>query len=38
VLELVDPAAQTFDIEHPLHRGQGGVKCGDVGLAVGVHS
>ena len=38
MLELLDAAAQTVDIEHPLHRGQGGVKGGDVGLTVGFHS
>ena len=38
MLELLDAAAQTVDVEHPLHRGQGGVKCGDVGLTVRFHS
>ena len=38
VLELLDAAAQTFDVEHPLHRGQGGVECCDISLAVGVHA
>ncbi len=37
VLELLDAAAQTVDVEHPLHRGQGGVEGGDVGLTVGFH-
>ena len=37
VLELLDAAAQPVDIEHPLHRGQGGVEGGDVGLTVGIH-
>ena len=37
VLELLDPAAQTVDVQHPLHRGQGGVECRDVSLSVGVH-
>ena len=37
VLELLDAAAQTLDVEHPLHRGQGGVECGDIGLTVGIH-
>ena len=31
VLELFDATAQPLDIEHPLHRGQGGVEGGDVG-------
>ena len=38
VFELLDAAAQTVHIEHPLHRGQGGVEGGDVGLTVGFHS
>ena len=38
MLQLLDAAAQTVDIEHPLHRGQGGVKGGDVGLTVRFHS
>lgn len=38
MLELLDAAAQTLDVEHPLHRGQGAVQGGDVGLTVGVHS
>ena len=29
--------AQAVDVEHPLHRGQGGVECGDIGLTVGIH-
>ena len=37
VLQLLDAAAQPLDIEHPLHRGQGGVECGDIGLTVGIH-
>ena len=37
VLQLLDAAAQPVDIEHPLHRRQGGVECGDVGLTVGIH-
>ena len=37
MFELVDPAAQTVHIEYPLHRGQGGVEGGDVGLTVGIH-
>ena len=37
VLELLDAGAQPVDIEHPLHRGQGGVEGGDVGLTVGIH-
>ena len=37
LLELVDAVAQTVDIEHPLHRGQRGVECCDVCLAVGIH-
>jgi hypothetical protein len=38
VLELFDPATQTVDIKHPLHRGQGGVECCDISLEVGMHS
>ena len=37
VFELVDSAAQSFDVEHPLHRGQGGVEGCEVGLTVGIH-
>ena len=37
VLELLDATAQTLDVEHPLHRGQGGVEGGDIGLSVGIH-
>ena len=37
-LELVDSAAQTVDVEHPLHSGQSGVECRDVSLTVGVHA
>jgi hypothetical protein len=38
MLELVDATAQTIDVEHSLHRGQRGVECCDIGLAVGVHA
>ena len=31
VLQLLDAPAQPLDIEHPLHRGQGGVEGGDFG-------
>ena len=37
VFELLDPAAQSLDVEHPLHRGQGGVQGGEVGLTVRIH-
>ena len=37
VLQLLDAVAQTVDIEHPLHRRQSGVECGDVVLPVGIH-
>ena len=37
VLELFDSTAQPVDVEHPLHRGQGGVEGGDVGLTIGIH-
>ena len=37
VFELFDPDTQSLDVEHPLHRGQGGVEGGDVGLTVGIH-
>ena len=37
VLQLFDATAKPLDIEHPLHRGQGGVEGGDVGLTVGIH-
>ena len=37
VLQLFDPTAQPFDVEHPLHRGQDGVEGGDIGLTVGIH-
>ena len=37
VLELFDTTAKPLDIEHPLHRGQGGVEGGDIGLTVRIH-
>jgi hypothetical protein len=37
MFELFDATAQPLDIEHPLHRGQGGVEGGDIGLTVGIH-
>ena len=37
VLELFDTTAKPLDIQHPLHRGQGGVEGGDIGLTVRIH-
>ena len=37
VFQLLDAAAEPVDIEHPLHRREGGVECGDIGLTVGIH-
>ena len=37
VFELLDAAPQPVDVEHPLHRRQGGVEGGDIGLTVGIH-
>ena len=37
VFELLDLGAQAVHVEHPLHRGQGGVKGGDVRLSIEVH-
>ena len=37
VFQLFDAAPQAVDIEHALHRGQGGVECGDICLTVGIH-
>ena len=37
VLELLDLGAQAVHVEHPFHRGQGGVKGGDVRLSIEVH-
>jgi hypothetical protein len=37
VLKLLDATAKPVDIEHPFHRGQGGVEGGDIGLTVRIH-
>ena len=37
VFEFLDPRPQGIDVEHPLHRRQGGVERGDLGLPIDVH-
>jgi hypothetical protein len=37
VLQLFDSTAKPLDIKYPLHRGQGGVEGGNIGLTIGIH-